>query len=57
MLISWYIKVVLFSENLIQNRLMFLGGMGFSIFGLLGFGVGRCFLAMMLLGGIYRFMG
>jgi hypothetical protein len=46
------IRVALFSENLIQNWLMFSGGMGFSIFGLLEFGVGRCFLAMMLLGGI-----
>jgi hypothetical protein len=56
-LINWYIKVVLFSENLIQNWLMFSGGMGFSIFGLLEFGVGMCFLAMMLLGGMYRFLG
>jgi hypothetical protein len=44
MLISWCIKVVLFSENLIQNRLMFSGGMGFSIFGLLEFGVGAFYL-------------
>jgi hypothetical protein len=50
--INWCIGVVLFSENLMQNWLMFLGGMGFNIFGLLEFGVGRWFLAMMLLGGI-----
>jgi hypothetical protein len=56
-LINWCIKVVLFSENLMQNWLMFSGGMGFSIFGLLEFGVCMCFLAIMLLGGIYRFMG
>jgi hypothetical protein len=43
---------VLLSENLIQNWFMFSGGMGFNIFGLLVFGVGRCFFAMMLLGGI-----
>jgi hypothetical protein len=49
--------VVLFSENLMQNWLMFSGGMGVSIFGLLEFGIGRCFLDMMLLGGIYRFIG
>jgi hypothetical protein len=48
---------VLFSKNLIQNWLMFSGGMGFSIFGLLEFGVGRCFLDIMLLGGIWRVMG
>jgi hypothetical protein len=50
--INWCIRVVLFSENLIQNWLMFSGGMGFSIFYLLGFGVGICFLEIMLLGGI-----
>jgi hypothetical protein len=55
--INWCIRVVLFSENLIQNWLMFSVGIGFSIFGLLGFGVGRGFLDIMLLGGIYRFIG
>jgi hypothetical protein len=34
---------------------MFSGGMGFNILGLL-FGVGVCFFAMMLLGGIFRHM-
>jgi hypothetical protein len=43
---------VLFSENLMQNWLMFLVGMGLSIFGLLEFGVGMCFFDIMLLGGI-----
>jgi hypothetical protein len=46
-LINWCIRIVLFSENLTQNWLMFSGGMGFSIFGLLEFGVGRCLFAMM----------
>jgi hypothetical protein len=50
--INWCIKVVLFSENLIQNWLMFSIGMGLNIFGLLEFGVGICFLDIMLLGGI-----
>jgi hypothetical protein len=48
---------VLFSENLIQNWLMFSVGMGFRIFGFLEFGVWRGFLDIMLLGGIYRFIG
>jgi hypothetical protein len=39
---------VLFSENLIQNWLMFSVRMGLSNFGLLDFGVGRCFLDIML---------
>jgi hypothetical protein len=51
-LINCCIRAVLFSENLTQNWLMFSSGMGFSIFGLLEFGVGRCFFAIMLLGGI-----
>jgi hypothetical protein len=51
-IINWCIRVVFFSENLIQNWLMFLGRMGFSIFGLLGFGLGRCFFDIILLGGI-----
>jgi hypothetical protein len=45
--INWCIMVVLFSENLMQNWLMFSGGMGLSIFCLLEFGVSRCFLDMM----------
>jgi hypothetical protein len=57
MFINWCIRIVLFSENLIQNWLMFLSGMGLSMFGLLEFGVGICFLDIMLLGGIYRFIG
>jgi hypothetical protein len=40
-----------------QNLLMFSGGMGFSILGLLFFGVGRCFFYMMLFGGISRHIG
>jgi hypothetical protein len=40
-----------------QNWLIFSGGMGFSIFGLLEFGVGRIFFDMMLLGGMRRFIG
>jgi hypothetical protein len=51
--INWCIRVVLFLENLMQNLI----GIGFSIFGLLRFGVGRGFLDIMLLGGIYRFIG
>jgi hypothetical protein len=43
---------VFVSENLVQNLLMFLGGMGFSIFGLSWFGVGECALDMMLLEGM-----
>jgi hypothetical protein len=50
--ISWCIRIVLFSKNLIQNWLMFSGRMGLSIFGLLEFDVDRCFLDIMLLGGI-----
>jgi hypothetical protein len=56
--INWCIRIVLFSKNLIQNWLMFSGRMGLSIFGLLEFGLaGRCFLDMMLLGGVKRFIG
>jgi hypothetical protein len=44
--------VVLFLENLMQNWLMFSGGMGLSNFGLLEFGVGICFFDIMLLGGM-----
>jgi hypothetical protein len=47
---------VFFFENLIQNMLIFSGRMGFSILGLL-FGVGVCFFAIMLLGGIFRHIG
>jgi hypothetical protein len=36
---------------------MFSIGMGFNIFGLLEFGVGIYFLDIMLLGGIWRFIG
>jgi hypothetical protein len=43
--------------TLMQNWLIFSGGMGFSIFGLLEFGVGRIFFDMMLLGGMRRFIG
>jgi hypothetical protein len=32
-LINWFISIVLFLESLIQNWLMFSGGMGFSNFG------------------------
>jgi hypothetical protein len=46
-----------FSEKLIQSWLIFSGGMGFSIFGLLEFGVGRCFFDIILLEGIWRFIG
>jgi hypothetical protein len=49
----WFVFV---SENLIQNMLMFSGGMGFSILGLL-FDVGVCFFAIILLGGISRHIG
>jgi hypothetical protein len=55
--INWCIRVVFFSENLIQSWLIFSGGMGFSIFGLLEFGVGRCFFDIILLEGIWRFIG
>jgi hypothetical protein len=40
-----------------QNLLMFSGGMGFSILGLLLFSEGRCFFDMMLFGGISRHIG
>jgi hypothetical protein len=48
---------VFVSENLKLNLLMFSGGMGFSILGLLLFSVDRCFFAMMLFGGISRHIG
>jgi hypothetical protein len=44
------------SENLIQNILIFSGGMGFNILGLLS-GVGVYFFAIMLLGGVFRHIG
>jgi hypothetical protein len=40
-----------------RNILMFSGGMGFSIFGLLLFIVIMCSFDMMLLGGICRHIG
>jgi hypothetical protein len=40
-----------------RNILMFYGGMGFSIFGLLLFVVSMCPLDMMLLGGMCRHIG
>jgi hypothetical protein len=43
-------------ENLTRNMLMFSGGMGFSILGLL-FGADVCFFDIMLLGGISRKIG
>jgi hypothetical protein len=55
--ISWIIRNMFFSENWMQNLLMFSGGMGLSIFGLLELDGGGCFLDIMLLGGIYRFIG
>jgi hypothetical protein len=57
MFVSCCIWIVFVSENFIRNLLMFSGGMGFSIFGLLLFGMGKCVLAMMQLGGMYRFIG
>jgi hypothetical protein len=51
-----WIWFVFCSENLIQNLLMFYGGIGFNILGLL-FDVGVCFFAIMLLGGIFRHIG
>jgi hypothetical protein len=47
---------VFVSENWMQNMLMFSGGMGFSILGLL-FDAGACFFDIMLLGGISRHIG
>ena len=44
------------SENLIQNILMFSGGIGFNILVLLLFNVVGCFFDMMLFGGISRHM-
>jgi hypothetical protein len=55
--ISCRIWSVFVSENLMQNLLMFYSGMGFSILGVLLFGVGVCFFAMMLLGGMSRHIG
>jgi hypothetical protein len=39
-------------ENLIQNLLMFLGKMGFNIFGVLELDVSECVFDIMLLGGM-----
>jgi hypothetical protein len=47
---------VFYSENLIQNILIFYGGMGFNILGLFS-GVGVCFFVIMLLGGTFRHTG
>jgi hypothetical protein len=47
---------VFVSENLIRNKFIFSGGMGFSILGLL-FGVDVCILDTMLLGGMFRHIG
>jgi hypothetical protein len=47
---------VFVSENLIQNMLMFSGGMGFSNLGLL-FDVVVCFFFIILFGGILRHIG
>ena len=56
-LISCCIFVVFFSENLMQNWLIFSGGIGFSILGVLLFGFGVGSFEMILLGGIFRHMG
>jgi hypothetical protein len=56
MLVSCRIWLVFVSENWMQNMLMFSGGMGFSILGLL-FDAGACFFDIMLLGGISRHIG
>jgi hypothetical protein len=40
-----------------QNMLMFSGGMGFSILGLLLIGAATCFFDISLLGGISRLIG
>jgi hypothetical protein len=40
-----------------QNMLMFSGGMGFSVLGLLLFDAGACFFDIMLLGEISRHIG
>jgi hypothetical protein len=47
MFVGCCIWIVFVLENFIRNLLMFSGGMGFSIFGLLLFGVCKCILAMM----------
>jgi hypothetical protein len=52
MSINWCIWVVFVSKNWMRNLLMFSGGMGFSTLSLLESSVGRCFLAIMLLGSI-----
>jgi hypothetical protein len=49
--------LVFFSENWMQNMLMFSGGMGFSILGLLLIGAATCFFDIRLLGGISRLIG
>jgi hypothetical protein len=56
-LVSCRIWIVFVSENLIRNMLMFLGGMGFSILGLLLFDAGACFFDIILSGGISRHIG
>jgi hypothetical protein len=45
------------SENLMQNLLIFSGGRGFNILGLLLFSMGVGFFDMMLLGGMSRHIG
>ena len=57
MLVSCWIFVVLFSENLMQNWLIFSGGMGFSILGALLFGVGMGIFDIIILEGISRHIG
>ena len=54
--ICW-ICVVFFSENLMQNLLIFSSGMGFSILGWLLFVGGVGVLKIMLLEGISRHIG
>ena len=56
-LVICWIWLVFFSKNLMQNMLMFLGSMGFSILGLLLFDVGVCFSDIMLLGEISKHIG
>jgi hypothetical protein len=48
---------VFVSKNLMQNMLMFLGGMGFSILGLFMFDAGAHFFDIILLGGMSRYIG
>ena len=57
MLVRCWICAVFFSENVMQNLLIFSDGMGFSILGLLLLVFSAGIFDMMLLGGTSRHIG